>query len=108
MIVPSITNPFFTLLTESIEHQLQERGKQLFLCDSRQDPVVESQRMESLISRQVDGVIISPCHESESRNTVLTAARSVRVVQLDRRVTGTRQTGSVWTTRRHADSSWST
>lgn len=59
MVVPSIANPFFTSLVVNVEHVLAQRGLQLFLCDSRSDPDVEAQRLKSLVSRQVDGIIIS-------------------------------------------------
>jgi LacI family transcriptional regulator len=37
----------------------------------------------------VDGIIISPCHETQSIEAVASAARLVKVVQLDRRIAGT-------------------
>ncbi|OZD62138.1 LacI family transcriptional regulator [Rhodococcus sp. 05-340-1] len=84
MVVPSIANPFFTSLVVNVEHVLSQRGLQLFLCDSRSDPDVEAQRLRSLVSRQVDGIIISPCHGERSAEAVRTTARAIPVVQLDR------------------------
>ncbi|MET0318076.1 LacI family transcriptional regulator [Rhodococcus sp. RS1C4] len=84
MVVPSIANPFFTSLVVNVEHVLSQRGLQLFLCDSRSDPDVEAKRLRSLVSRQVDGIIISPCHGERSARAVRTSARSLPVVQLDR------------------------
>ncbi|WP_393915980.1 LacI family DNA-binding transcriptional regulator [Halostreptopolyspora alba] len=89
MVVPSIGNPFFTSLVESVEHVLQAEGRQLFLCDSRQDPEVERQHLRSMIARQVDGIIISPCHGSESASAVQAAADAIPLVQLDRHVADT-------------------
>ena len=84
MVVPSIANPFFTSLVVNVEHVLSQRGLQLFLCDSRSDPEVEAQRLRSLVSRQVDGIIISPCHGERSAEAVRASARAIPVVQLDR------------------------
>ncbi|SNS86152.1 LacI family DNA-binding transcriptional regulator [Rhodococcoides kyotonense] len=84
MVVPSIANPFFTSLVENVEHVLSQRGLQLFLCDSRSDPDVEAQRLRSLVSRQVDGIIISPCHGARSAEAVRISAKALPVVQLDR------------------------
>ena len=84
MVVPSIANPFFTSLVVNVEHVLSARGIQLFLCDSRSDPDVEAQRLKSLVSRQVDGIIISPCHGARSADAVRTSAAALPVVQLDR------------------------
>lgn len=89
MVVPSIGNPFFTSLVESVEHVLQDEGRQLFLCDSRQDPAVEERHLRSLAARQVDGIIISPCHGTRSAPAVEAAAAAIPLVQLDRRVSGT-------------------
>lgn len=89
MVVPSITNPFFTSLVENVEHVLQEQGRQLFLCDSRQDTDVEAEHLRSLLARQVDGIIISPCHHRLSGSAVQSAAEQIPLVQLDRQVSGT-------------------
>jgi LacI family transcriptional regulator len=88
MVVPSITNPFFTGLVEHVEHALQEAGRQLFLCSSRSDPGLEAQRLRSLVARQVDGIIISPAHGSLSTPAVHRAAQELPLVQVDRYVTG--------------------
>lgn len=89
MLVPSIGNPFFTSLVESVEHVLERQGKQLFLCDARSDPAVEAKRLASLAARNVDGIIISPTHGLDSAAAVADAARRLPLVQLDRFVAGT-------------------
>lgn len=88
MVVPSITNPFFTSLVEGVEHALQDSGRQLFLCSSRSDPAVEAQRLRSLVARQVDGIVISPVHGTASTAAVSWAAGELPLVQVDRYVTG--------------------
>lgn len=89
MVVPSIANPFFTSLVESVEHTLHHEGMQLLLCDSRQDPTVEGAHLKALAARQVDGIIISPCHGTRSRAAIETTTSAVPLVQLDRHVAGT-------------------
>ncbi len=88
MLVPSIDNPFFTSLVESVEHALQQAGRQLFLCSSRSDPALEAQRLRSLVARQVDGIVISPVHGTESTEAVGWAAAELPLVQVDRYVSG--------------------
>lgn len=88
MVVPSLANPFFTSLVESVEHALQDAGRQLFLCSSRSDPALEAQRLQSLVVRQVDGIIISPVHGTDSTEAVRRAAAVLPLVQVDRFVTG--------------------
>jgi LacI family transcriptional regulator len=88
MVVPSITNPFFTGLVEHVEHALQNAGRQLFLCSSRSDPELEAQRLRSLVARQVDGIVISPVHGSLSTPAVQRTAADLPLVQVDRHVSG--------------------
>ncbi len=88
MVVPSIANPFFTALVESVEHAVQQAGRQLFLCSSRSDPTLEAQRLRSLVARQVDGIVISPVHGSLSTEAVAWAAGELPLVQVDRHVSG--------------------
>ncbi|MCV2490847.1 LacI family transcriptional regulator [Geodermatophilus sp. YIM 151500] len=88
MVVPSIANPFFTSLVESVEHALQQAGRQLFLCSSRSDPDLEAQRVRSLVARQVDGIVISPVHGTDSTEAVGWAAAELPLVQVDRYVRG--------------------
>ncbi|MFC6885981.1 MULTISPECIES: LacI family DNA-binding transcriptional regulator [Actinomadura] len=89
MVVPSITNPFFTSLVENVEHALGREGKELFLCDARSDPEVEARRLASLVARNVDGIIVSPSHGTDSGPAVQATADRLPLVQLDRFVGGT-------------------
>lgn len=89
MVVPSISNPFFTALVESVEHELQSRGKTLFLCDSKGDVALEAVRLQSLRESHVDGIIISPCHGVNSAPALNSIPKSTPVVQLDQFVVGT-------------------
>ena len=88
LVIPQISNPFFPTLVESIEWQLQSTTRQLLLCDSRGDPEVEQLRLQALVDRQVDGIMISPCDALRSADAVHTTARQVPLVQIDRRITG--------------------
>lgn len=84
MIVPSVINPFFTTLIDQVERVTQAEGKLLLLCDAREDPELEALHLESLVARQVDGIVISPTHQISSRSAVERAASRVPLVQLDR------------------------
>lgn len=88
MIVPSVDNPFFPLVIQVAERRLRERGYALLLSTSGDDPDVEAERVEMLVDRQVDGLLISPCHRSTSASAVLDASKRVPLVQIDRAVDG--------------------
>lgn len=90
VVVPHIANPFFPHLVQALERKLQPEGRELFLCDSRNDPALETRRVEALLERKVDALVLVPCHVRKSRAALEVAVQAVRVVQVDRRVAGAR------------------
>ncbi len=86
MIVPEIGNPFFPAIVEAVERRLQQSGRDLFLCDAQEDTAIEHRRVQALIGRQVDGLIIVPVSVTASRKSLVEAANYVPVVQVDRYV----------------------
>jgi LacI family transcriptional regulator len=84
LVVPDITNPFFPSLVQAIETELRFEGRGLLLADSLNDPKLEAQRIEELLDRQVDGLLVSPCHRVISRHALEAASERAAVVQLDR------------------------
>ncbi len=84
LVVPDITNPFFPSLVQAIETELRSEGRGLLLADSLNDPKLEAQRIEELLDRQVDGLLVSPCHRVISRRALEAASERAAVVQLDR------------------------
>jgi LacI family transcriptional regulator len=88
MIVPRVDNPFFPSVVQATERHLRRRGYALLLSTCDDDPAVESERVEMLVDRHVDGLLISPCHLTGSAAAVDEARRHVPVVQLDRGTAG--------------------
>ncbi len=86
MIVPDIVTPFFPAVVKAVEDALHQSGLGLFLCDANESPALEAHRLESLLARSVDGIIISPVDAVKSRAAVAAAARRVPLVQVDRHV----------------------
>lgn len=86
MAVPDLENPFFPALVKSVESALNAEGYALVLCDAQDNPAVERQRIDTLLERQVDGLILCPVHLTGSLPAVRQAAAQVPVVQVDRRV----------------------
>ncbi|MGH9769161.1 MAG: LacI family DNA-binding transcriptional regulator [Blastocatellia bacterium] len=65
MIVPDITNPFFTEVVQALDKEAIENGYSLILCNSGDDPQREKDQLSMLFSRRVDGVILA-CADSSS------------------------------------------
>lgn len=87
LVIPSVSNPFFTLMSRAVEGVARERGYSLMLGNTDEDPDKEAEYLDMLLEKQVDGIIVSP-----ARATSLLLADMVRtgipVVFLDRYVRG--------------------
>ncbi len=84
MVVPSISNTYFVAVVEAVEQVLAERGRSLILCDARESTETEAQRIEVLVQRMVDGLIVVPVTTYESVPAIEAAAGQVPVVLFDR------------------------
>lgn len=83
MIVPDLSNPFFTILVDRVERGLQSLGFSLHLCSSSNDADLEARRIRSLRQARVAGLIVIPTHVVASGPALREAAAEVPVVQLD-------------------------
>ncbi len=85
-VVPDITNVFFASLVHGVEAKLAERdGYDFLLVSTSEDPAIERRRVEALIARRIDGLIVVPA--SDGSMTSLKRALGVRLpptVLLDR------------------------
>jgi LacI family transcriptional regulator len=85
MVVPEIGNPFFAEVVEAVERELQAHDVELMITDSRDSVDNERRRIESLLDRRVDGLIVIPV-ESRSSAPTLEHITQVPIVLLDRDV----------------------
>lgn len=60
MIIPDITNPFFSDVIRGVESVARPHGYSLILCDSNEDPAQDISNLNTLFSRRVDGVLMAP------------------------------------------------
>jgi len=67
MVVPDITNVFFAGLVHGVEEQAEESGYDLLLVSSNEDVAVERRRIEALISRSIDGLLVVPASDDSVR-----------------------------------------
>ncbi len=72
IIVPDISEIFFSGVIGSIEQELSQRGYQLFLCNSNEDPQKEIDCIEQLYAYRVSGIILATVRDKiESDDLIL-------------------------------------
>lgn len=89
VVVPAISNPYFIGAVEALEGVLAESQRSLVLCDARDSPATEAERIELLLSRMVDGLVVIPVSGTGSGTALQAAAEHGPVVQFDRYVEAT-------------------
>ncbi len=64
IILPDISNPFFSEIALHAENCANARGYNMFICNSQRDAEKEKSYFQLLASRQVDGIIFHPSSAS--------------------------------------------
>lgn len=60
LIIPDLTNPFFTRLAQGVEQEARLQGYATLLADSHDDQALQTQLIGKLQERTVDGILIVP------------------------------------------------
>lgn len=87
VLVPDVTNPFFTDLVRSIEDTLRSHGMLLVLCNTDETPGREEDYLGLLIDQQVAGIIVAPVFEHSTLLPEL-AGGQIPLVAIDREIDG--------------------
>jgi len=85
LVIPNVTNPFFTQMARAVEDAARERGYSLIFGNTDEDPGKEAEYLEVLLEKQVDGLIVSPARATSPQLEGL-VRDGVPVVFLDRYV----------------------
>ena len=85
LLVPDITNPFFPAIMQGLEREFAKHDLAVMLMDAEERVDVEAARVEALLRRRVDALIVSPVHPTHSAKALRRAGRHVPVIQIDRR-----------------------
>ncbi|WP_156040152.1 substrate-binding domain-containing protein [Alicyclobacillus macrosporangiidus] len=88
LIVPDITNPFFTTVARGTEDTARKNDFRVVLCNSDEDPVKELEYIRMCVSIRVDGVIIAATGDGARRNLALLDSFEIPYVLVDRKVDG--------------------
>jgi LacI family transcriptional regulator len=84
LIVPDITNPFFTELVHVLEIAAQKQGYTLLLCASDEDVAREIGILRTLQMQRVDGVILAPSGTLSDYRAAGLASYAAPLVLIDR------------------------
>jgi LacI family transcriptional regulator len=83
VVVPDITIGFFSAIVRRIEMRAAYTDYQILLADSQEDPLWEQQRVEALVNRQVEGLIVIPCRDDSPALSDLRSYK-IPIVLVDR------------------------
>jgi len=87
VIIPSITNPFYSSIVLGIEEVARKRGYHVLLCNSHRSPKLEESYLNELVQKQVKGLIISSI--SQNNKLLLQLGKNgLNFVALDQSVDG--------------------
>ena len=88
LIVPDISNPFFSILVRGAETVARRAGYRVLLCNSEGDLGLEKQYVQDMISHRVEGLLIAPVGDRSKVNLVPLERRKFPLVLVDRSVSG--------------------
>lgn len=83
MIIPDISNPFFSSIARYVEVESRRAGYSVMICDSQEDTAVEKDSIKILETKKVDGMLICPVGK-ESKHIFKMAEQNIPVVMVDR------------------------
>lgn len=100
MVVPNLADPFSASAVKAVQEVARSKGHVVVLTSSNGDEALERDELETLVRRQVDGLIIAPADGRQ--NTVESfLSANIPVVTFDRPFTGT-EIDSITITNRDA------
>lgn len=85
VIITNVMNPFFAAVVRGIQDRAAARGYELFICNTDDNSESEAHYLKTLLSRKVDGIIVTTC-ESTGKLYKPLLANQYPVVLVDRAV----------------------
>ncbi len=67
LLLPHIDNPFFANIASIVIREAQHFNYTVMLIDTLEDPRLEEKAIDSLLARNVDGILLVPCGDNPSR-----------------------------------------
>jgi LacI family transcriptional regulator len=87
LVVPGLMHPFFVEVAKALSSQIRPKGYSLVISSSEEDPDLEKQEIDLLLSRQVDALVVASA-QSTTASFQEIEARKIPYVLIDRLLTG--------------------
>ncbi|MEM3433530.1 MAG: LacI family DNA-binding transcriptional regulator [Candidatus Methanomethyliaceae archaeon] len=88
VLLPDISNPFFSLLARGVESVAFTEGYSTLICDSNHSVEKESRYLDILLAEGVEGIVFTPVGKPDMERIERLLRRGARIVVADRRVEG--------------------
>lgn len=85
VLIPSLENIFFTSIVSNIESMLLKEGYSTIVCDYKEDPRLEEKKLQFLLDKMVDGIVLMPVPGNDNLVKEI-IARGTPLVLIDRLV----------------------
>jgi len=87
LIVPDITNSFWTTVARGVEDAAHSAGYSIFLCNTDENLTKQENYIKAVLRQRVDGVIIAP-FDIDAKHLAALRHQETPTVIIDRRVEG--------------------
>jgi len=85
VLIPNFENIFFTSIVSNIENGLLQEGYSTIVCDYKENPRLEAEKLNFLLDKMVDGIIMMPLTDSDVLiNEII--AKDIPVILIDRMI----------------------
>lgn len=88
VLLPDISNPFFSLLARGVASVAFKKGYSTIICDSNNSLDKESRYLDMLVAEGVEGVVFIPVGKPQAKKIERLLQHDVKIVVADRRVQG--------------------
>lgn len=83
LIIPRLSNSYFSHLAERLELKCREAGYQLMTCCTYSDAKREMKLVESLLSRNIDGLFIAPASLKAQEHHLKLSTKPIIIIDRD-------------------------
>lgn len=87
LVVPGLMHPFFVEVAKALSSEIRPKGYSLVISSSEEDPELEKQEIDLLLSRQVDALIVASAQTNIASFEEI-EARKIPYVLIDRLLPG--------------------